>query len=112
LIHTKIIQREISSFIIIEDAKNEITMPLGKGEMSAITLAREKHLIFLSDDKKARKYSLFYDLQVTGTIGILFMNIQKNKITKKQCREYLDQLLHNGFYISSELYRDIIKQLV
>ena len=84
---------------------------LDKGECAALSLAIERRKIFLSDDNKARNVGLANSLEVIGTAGVLLLNVQHNKITKKDALIVLDKLVENGYYLSTELYVNIRKLL-
>ena len=82
---------------------------LDKGECAALSLAIERRKIFLSDDNKARNVGLANSLEVIGTAGVLLLNVQHNKITKKDALIVLDKLVENGYYLSRDLYEKIRK---
>ena len=104
-----LIQKELNKFIKVEDPKKEINIDLGFGEKAAISLAYEKDLIFLSDDKKARRTAQLYKLNILGTLGVLLDNLKQKTITKKEFLKYLDLLMNEGYYMAPQLYSEIIK---
>ncbi len=106
-----IIKREINKFLKIKNPKQMLKLRLDKGEESAISLASEIKLNFLSDDKKARLAARTLKINVLGTVGILFWNLKRKNINKKEFIELLHALIKKGFYISAELYSNIVKTL-
>ena len=83
---------------------------LGEGEKSAISLCEQENiLLFLSDDKKARKTASILGIGSLGTLGILLKNLQEKKITKKEAKEILTLLLHHSYYISTDLYAKVLE---
>ena len=66
---------------------------------------------FLSDDKSARKIAESLGLKVKGVLGILLWNLQHKNIDKKNCEELIRKLIQHGYYITTELYSEIINQI-
>ncbi|MBI3032875.1 DUF3368 domain-containing protein [Candidatus Woesearchaeota archaeon] len=111
IINTQYITREINTFLIVSNPQEILTSNLGAGENTALSLALEKKMCFLTDDKKARTYARLHNIPVLGTLGIIFWNVQQKYITKKQGKEYIEQLVQQGYYLSPELYLKIIQEL-
>lgn len=107
---TLLVKKEIGNFLIETEVKNIKELPLDRGEKEAISLCLEKNIkTFLSEDKKARRYARSLNLETIGILGILIWNLKNNKIEKKEFLKFLDSLIEKGYYISSELYSEIIK---
>jgi len=104
-----IINKELNKFIEIVELKKVKEISVDLGEKSAISLCFEKDIkTFLSDDKRARKYAESLGIDVIGVIGILIWNFEQNKINKQELLEIINKLIENDFYISSDLYAEII----
>ncbi len=89
----------------IEKATTILQLDIGEVEKSALTLCKQKDILFfLSDDKKARRVANILGIKTLGTIGILLKNLQEKKITKKEAKEILHLLMTHSYYISTELY--------
>lgn len=113
-------EREISflqqlmkeKYIVVTPVQQEKHFGLDAGENSAISLCMEiKDTIFLSDDKAARQVAAKEGLIVLGTLGIILKNVQKKKTSLKEAKAIIDLLIENGFYVSTELYRDFLNHL-
>jgi len=92
-------------FIIVKDPKQLKNFELDEGETSCLSLCEETNdNVFLSDDKDARDVANSMGINAIGTLGILILNLEKNKIGKKEFFEILKELIDRGFYISAELF--------
>ncbi|MDO8460304.1 MAG: DUF3368 domain-containing protein [Nanoarchaeota archaeon] len=108
----EIVKRELNNFLKESEVKNIKDFPLDEGEKAAISLCLEKNVgIFLSDDKKARRYAKSLGIKVIGILGILLDNIQEKKIDKKEFLRLLNKLIEKGYYISPALYAEVMKKI-
>lgn len=87
---------------------NNLLLILDQGEAEAITLALEKQLPILIDERKGRLIAQQKGLVVTGFLGLLLLAIQRNALTKPEAQQLLDQAINNGFHVSTKLYQQII----
>lgn len=107
-----IIEKELDNFIQIAELKNIKELPIHLGEKAAISLCIEKNINkFLSDDKKARDYAESLDIEVIGILGIIIKNTKDKKLKKQDALKIINDLIKNDFYISSDLYLEIIKEI-
>ena len=105
--------RELISrqFIQVAKARNIINYGLDLGENSALSLCHEKKdTLFLSDDAGARKTARSLGYIAVGTIGILLYNLKRKKITSRVFFMLLDELVGKGYYLSTELYAELVKR--
>ena len=100
------------STLQIKHPKKKLDLKLGEGETEAISLCLEDGISdFLSDDKRARSVAKMLKLNRIGTLGILLWNVKKGFIKKSECRELVDQLVRNNYFISTELYSKVVELL-
>lgn len=90
---------------------DNLLLILDQGEAEAITLALEKQLPILIDERKGRLIARQKGLVVTGFLGLLLLMTQKNVLPKQEAKQLLDQAIQNGFHISEKLYQQIITAL-
>ncbi len=83
---------------------------LHAGEVEVMILAQETPAadLVIIDDNAARKTAKFLGLNVTGTIGVLLKAKIKGLIP--EVKPILNELQANGFYISEQVVKIILKQ--
>lgn len=105
---------DLPEFIeIIEAPENELLSNLRRildeGESEAITLAVEKNLPLIIDEKKGRKIAKNLGIDIIGLLGILYLNYKKGSLSKKEIEEFLDIALSNGYRISDRLLKQFFE---
>ena len=81
---------------------------LDAGEAEAITLALERQLPILIDERKGRAIAQQKHLIVTGFAGLLLLAIRKNVLQPVSAQALLDQAIRNGFRMSDKLYQQVL----
>jgi len=62
----------------------------------------------LIDEYWARRIAEYKGLKYTGTLGVLLKAKKKGLI--KELKSLLDELVSRGFWISTDLYNDVLKE--
>lgn len=89
------------------EAKKMFTTSLHDGEVETMILAMEKSAdLCILDDLLARKYAKGFDLNVTGTLGLIVTAKKKGFI--KEVKSLIDKLIDVGMFIGEDLYNIII----
>ena|SRR3989338_8763099 len=102
--------KEVIERFKIKDPKKKRDLNLGSGETDSILLCKEERISdFLSDDKRARSVARILKINTIGTLGILLWNLQKGYLTKQECKDLVEQLMRNHYYISTSLYATTLK---
>lgn len=70
---------------------------LGSGERSCLAIASHRHGRFVSDDAEARREAQCFGLKVTGTIGILVLNIRQDRLAAAEGNAILTDLTAQGY---------------
>lgn len=81
------------------------------GESEAIALAKEKNLPLIIDEKKGRKIAQNLNINIIGLLGIIYLNVKKEFMSKDEARRFLDIAKDNGYRISTKLIDDMLKSL-
>ncbi|MCV6606983.1 MAG: hypothetical protein OIF32_02130 [Campylobacterales bacterium] len=107
---------QLNDFIEIVDVKESELLEslkrlLDLGESEAIALAKERNLPLIIDEKKGRKIALNLDLKILGLLGIIYLNIKREFLTKQEAKEFLQQAVKNGYRISKKLIEEMFKSL-
>ena len=89
-------------------AKEMFTSALHDGEVKIMLLAKEigAELVII-DDGLARRHAKYLGLTITGTIGVLLR--AKSAGIMKEIAPVIDALIQNDFYISDEVYHEVLR---
>ena len=86
----------------------ELSHELDLGETAAICYAVEQNAdLVLLDERDGRRVARRHDLNVTGVIGILLRGAKTGVVNLEQ---ELDVLREAGFWISEDLYEQILSE--
>ena len=91
--------KQISDFSLL----NLLDGLLDLGESEAIVLAKELHMILLIDEKKGRKIAKSMGLDIIGLLGVLILNVRKEKISKEEAVVVLEAMKALKFRVSKKL---------
>ncbi|MFP8951759.1 DUF3368 domain-containing protein [Natrialbaceae archaeon A-arb3/5] len=84
----------------------ELRRELDLGETAALAYAIETDAeLVLLDERDARQVARRHELTITGVIGVLLRAAKNDRI---DLRTELDRLRRNGFWISDDLYHEIL----
>jgi len=102
-----------SGFIMIENYHDkqlfsEINTILDIGESASITLALEKNLPLIIDEKKGRRFAKSQGVVVVGLVGILSFLYLEKKVSKEKSLNIIDKLNSSNFHISKKLLKMIL----
>ena len=103
------LDREISEgFICIEKYKSELIFRelsyiLGAGESASMTLAIEKALPLIIDEKKGRSIARKQGIEIIGLVGILRFLYIENRLNREELVDIIEKLNHSDFRISAVL---------
>jgi len=92
---------------VLELLKNLLDL----GESEAIALALELKLPLIIDEKKGRKIALREGIKIIGLLGIVYLNIKKETITKREAKMFLDDAVAHGYRISTQLIDEMFDSL-
>ncbi|HLD97030.1 MAG TPA: hypothetical protein VI934_01665 [Candidatus Nanoarchaeia archaeon] len=90
----------------------KLSKSLDQGEKAAISLAVcENVTTILLDERKARIAAEMEGLKTVGTMAIVRQQLKENKITVKECRQIILELVKNGYRIKEELLAEFLLDL-
>lgn len=107
------IEEEIKSgFLRVKEPTNPIEAEhLGKGEMEVLSLAREKGLPVLIDDRRARVLGVSLKLKVIPISALILRGVKRGLLTAKEGREILNELVKAGHWLKSDVYVCLIEAM-
>lgn len=100
-----------NGWIKVTNPRKIISLGLGKGEEQAISLAVERKDSLILDDAFAIKATTALNINYIRTTTVIFTALKKKILTKKQALSCLNQLIENGYYISTKDYAILISKL-
>ncbi len=84
-----------------------LSVSLGLGEASSISVAKSRGLLFASDDRAARREASLIGVKLTGTVGILKKATRKKLIILKKADFILKRMIEHGFHSPIRTLKDI-----
>lgn len=88
------------------DKLNSLSPTLGKGEKESIVLAKEQKAALITDDSRAREEARKRGVKLISSLDLL--QEAKRRTIISEVKKYLDELIAGGFYISSEVYEEVL----
>jgi predicted nucleic acid-binding protein len=79
------------------DFAHSLNKRLGSGERTCIAVAHHRNGLFATDDFDARRQAKMFNIPITGTIGILILNITQHRITLAEGNQWLSHLITTGY---------------
>ena len=76
---------------------DKLSKVLGMGERTCLAVVHCRGGLFVSDDRKARQVALKLGVQVTGTLGILVVAVDRKIIPIGDANHLLAQMIKNGY---------------
>jgi len=109
----EIVLPEYMKVVEIKDSEllHSLNLLLDIGESEAISLAKEKQLPLIIDEKKGRKIAQNMDIRIIGLLGIIYLNIKKDFITQKEAIIFLDTAIKSGYRIHQKLIDEMFQSL-
>lgn len=100
-----------SGWIKVVEPNKSLELGLGAGENQAISLAKERKDSIILDDAFAVKAAKAFNIPIIRTTTVIFIALQKRILTKAQALGILNNLIENGYYISTRDYAILISKL-
>lgn len=107
--YAKIKEAIDKGWIKVIDPKESIEFGIGKGENSIINLSRETKEDIIIDDAFAVKIAKSLNIKFIRTTGVIILALKNRIIKKAECKELINKLIKNGYYISPSIYVELIK---
>ena len=67
--------------------------------------------LLLMDDDNAKKYASILNIESHGTIFVIFLSVLKKFINKERAKKLFEDMMKEGFYVSTELYAEFLNLL-
>lgn len=84
---------------------------LHKAEIQVLALAKELEGIAIVDESVAREVSRLYDIETHGTAYLLLRLLYRRKLSKKQVKEAIGDMISAGWRLTAEEYVKLTREL-
>lgn len=84
---------------------------LGAGEIGALTVAKLRGAILLTNDARARSTAGKLEVNVSGSLGILRYAVEAGRLTFTQAVAMLDRIVEEGAWISADLVEQFRREM-
>ena len=84
---------------------------VGIGEKEAISLVAKMDCLLLIDDDNGKKYASILNIESHRTIFVVFLSVLKKFINKEKAKKLFEDMVKEGFYVSTELYAEFLNLL-
>jgi predicted nucleic acid-binding protein len=81
---------------------------VGYGEAAGIAMAKERNLIFFSDDRKARRVAQDHGVEISGTLGLLKLAVEEGTLSVGEADEVLSQMIEGGYYAPVQSINELL----
>ena len=93
-------------------AADQKSYNLDPGESTALETARQENAVLITDDLEARKKAKELGIETHGSIGVIAVNQQKEKITLEQAKMKMRQLQKEStLFTTNQIIEQAIKKL-
>lgn len=80
-----------------KDFAERLSPKLGSGERSCLAIAVYRKGMLACDDAEARREAQRLDLPITGSIGILVLNVCQEKLARAEANALLEEMIALGY---------------
>jgi len=80
---------------------------LGIGEVSCLTATFHRNGVFASDDRKARRVAMQFNIPVFGSVGILYQAVKAKLIPLNAGQQILEDMIAAGYYAPVQNLKDL-----
>jgi predicted nucleic acid-binding protein len=81
-----------------KDFAEHLSSKLGSGERTCLAIAVHRQGMLVSDDAEARREAQRFGLPLTGSIGILVLNVRQGRLTQAEGNVLLEEMIALGYH--------------
>jgi predicted nucleic acid-binding protein len=93
---------------IEQEFADQLPPQLGRGERSCLAIAIHRQALFVSDDAKARLVAQQHGVIVTGTIGVLVLNVRLGQLMLAEGNAILSRMIAQGYHSPVTVLDDLL----
>ena len=83
---------------------------VGYGEAAGIAIAKERNLVFFSDDRKARRVAQDKGVKISGTLGIIGLLIEEGELSIREGDEILSKMIQGGYHSPIQSLKELFEE--
>jgi len=83
---------------------------VGYGEAAGIAIAKERHLVFFSDDRKARRVAQDQGVGISGTLGMLELLVEEGRLPIGEADAVLSRMIEDGYRSPIQSLRELLEE--
>ncbi|MCL0040764.1 hypothetical protein M1M90_01565, partial [Thermodesulfovibrionales bacterium] len=80
------------------------------GEAAGIAIAKERNLVFFSDDRKARRVAQDQGVKISGTLGMLELLVEEGKLSIGEADEILNKMIQGGYRSPIQSLKELFEE--
>ena len=98
----KIVETDWAKLAVLENERERTLFRnlldiVGYGEAAGIAIAKERNLVFFSDDHKARQVAQDQGVKISGTLGMLELLVEEGNLSIGEADGILSKMIQGGY---------------
>jgi len=111
----KIVEADWVKLAMLENEKERVLFRslldiVGYGEAAGIAIAKERDLVFFSDDRKARRVAQDQGVKISGTLGMLGLAVEEGKLSIGEADGVLSKMIQGGYHSPIQSLKELLKE--
>jgi uncharacterized protein len=111
----KIVEADWAKLAVLENERERTLFRnlldvVGYGEAAGIAIAKERNLVFFSDDRKARRVAQDHRVKLSGTLGMLKLLVEEEKLSIGEADAVLSGMIQGGYRSPIQSLRELSTQ--
>ncbi|MFB6209048.1 MAG: DUF3368 domain-containing protein [Candidatus Nanohaloarchaea archaeon] len=102
---------EEGSFRVEEAEINEEHDKLSRADLQVLEIAEKEDGIAVMDEQYGRNIAEVEDIETRGTAYLVLRILKQEIIDMKEAKNAIDEIIDEGWYCSTSLYKDIIAKI-
>lgn len=109
----KLVKNGVISVKKVENNRQftQLSRELHRGEIGVLSLAKRMGGVAIVDDDIARTSGEILDVEVHGTMYLIFLMVKKGKLSKEDAKAKINRMITDGFWMGHKQYLIILELL-
>lgn len=111
----KIVETDWVKVVVLEDGRErtlfrKLLDMVGYGEAARIAIAKERSLVFFSDNRKARRVAQDHGVKISGTLGMLELLVEEGKLSIGEADAVLSRMIQGGYRSPVQSLKELVEE--